>query len=108
MLFVHVPCFSIKCLISSLEYMLHKLQVDSFLSPRAPFYAVYLTKMCFLHKCDTNVNYKNVENIKNYAILKITYHYTEALHLLAYFLSGFLLIHLKSMHNLLFRSISFY
>lgn len=47
------------------------MQVDSF--PSSTIYAVYLTKMCFLHKCETNVNYKNVGSIKNYEILKNTY-----------------------------------
>ena len=63
------------------------MQVDSF--PSGTIYAVYFTKMCFLHKCDTNVNYKNVGSIKNYENIKKHLLACRSNYMLAYFLSGF-------------------
>lgn len=42
---VYVICFKIKYFVLFLEYMIHKLQMDSFLS--CTIYAVYLTEICF-------------------------------------------------------------
>lgn len=87
---------------------IHAMQIAGgrFHLPSCTIYAVYLRKICF-HKCNININYKNVENIKNYKILKITYHHAVAITFWHIFFQVIFLIHLKSRGQITYKNLPF-